>query len=522
MTARTLPGLGLEGGYDVGENGWGPGMAANLLLLSVLTQGGVLDYVAATPGAPVDGNVYIFDGTHPTQANKVAVYDNGGWVYYTPLEGWKLYDRTGNHFLLFDGSTWSVFATAPTLDTDGTLGANSDSVIASQKAVKTYVDTVVTGLWDWKGATDCSGNPNYPAASKGDAYTVSGSGKIGGASGSTVDVGDVFIATADNAGGTQAAVGASWVILEHNLVSALSGAVADATDVLTGTDNTKLATPDAIAALWEQGANIASAGTIAIGEGGYFHVTGVTTITDIDPTTDKAGRAFVLVFDGILTLTHNASTLILPTGANIVTAAGDVAVFRSEGSDAVRCVSYQRASGAPLTGGGGGGTVIPGGGWTQLTVSGTKNTYGAALYGAGGALTLAAGQIIEVEAILHKTTTASAKICVGDGTERFEMVDQDDGNAVFYKFEGGASSMGAAGTDTNSDYAGPTHIKMSLIVISTTDVKGHGFVNGRRVPSQATGGLGVTSGINIVGSGIQVAVDTTTPASAQVWYRIIG
>lgn len=110
------------------------------------------------------------------------------------------------------------------LDTDGTLAANSDAKVPSQKAVKTYVDMAVTGLMDFKGATNCSGNPNYPAALKGDAYVVSAAGKIGGASGLAVDIGDVFVASADNAGGTQAAVGSSWFILEHNLAGALLAA----------------------------------------------------------------------------------------------------------------------------------------------------------------------------------------------------------------------------------------------------------------------------------------------------------
>lgn len=125
--------------------------------------------------------------------------------------------------------------------------------------------------------------------------------------------------------------------------------LASTTDILTGTDAAKAATADAIAALWEQGSDVASAGTISLGEGGYFNITGTTTITDIDFATDKAGRRAWAKFSGALTLTHNASTLILPTGANITTAAGDTAEFVSEGSDAVRCVSYQRASGAALT-----------------------------------------------------------------------------------------------------------------------------------------------------------------------------
>lgn len=125
------------------------------------------------------------------------------------------------------------------------------------------------------------------------------------------------------------------------LQTLLSPATASTTEVLTGTDTAKSVTPNALAALWEQGSNIASAGTISVGEGGMFHVTGTTTITDIDPATDKAGRAFWLIFDGVLTLTHNASTLILPSGGNIATVAGDAALFISEGSDAVRCVYYR-------------------------------------------------------------------------------------------------------------------------------------------------------------------------------------
>lgn len=124
-------------------------------------------------------------------------------------------------------------------DTDGTLAANSDTRVATQKAVKTYVDASVTGLLDFKGSQDCSANPNYPAASKGDAYVVSVAGKIGGASGKSVDIGDVFAASADNAGGTEASVGTSWFVLEHNLVGALLSAnnLSDVANAATAVNN---------------------------------------------------------------------------------------------------------------------------------------------------------------------------------------------------------------------------------------------------------------------------------------------
>lgn len=63
---------------------------------------------------------------------------------------------------------------------------------------------------EFTGFTDCSANPNYPAASAGDDYYVTVAGRIGGASGKVVAVGDLFVANETNAGGTEAAVGTKW------------------------------------------------------------------------------------------------------------------------------------------------------------------------------------------------------------------------------------------------------------------------------------------------------------------------
>jgi len=89
---------------------------------------------------------------------------------------------------------------------------------------------------------------------------------------------------------------------------------------------------------------VASATTVdlgAIATGNYGHVTGTTTITGFG--TVAAGIERTLVFDGILTLTHNATSLILRTGANRTTAAGDVGVFVSEGSGNWREKAYHTA-----------------------------------------------------------------------------------------------------------------------------------------------------------------------------------
>lgn len=64
-----------------------------------------------------------------------------------------------------------------------------------------------------KGAIDCSTNPNYPAAAANHVYRVSVAGKIGGASGRDVAVGDRIICKSSNAGGTEAAVGTGFDIV---------------------------------------------------------------------------------------------------------------------------------------------------------------------------------------------------------------------------------------------------------------------------------------------------------------------
>lgn len=90
---------------------------------------------------------------------------------------------------------------------------------------------------------------------------------------------------------------------------------------------------------WAKGADIASAAALTLGaDGNYFDVTGTTTISSIG--TVGVGTLIRLHFDAALTLTHNATDLILPGGANILTVAGDEAEFIEYASGDWRCVSY--------------------------------------------------------------------------------------------------------------------------------------------------------------------------------------
>lgn len=158
-----------------------------------------------------------------------------------------------------------------------------------------------------------------------------------------------------------------------------------------------------------EGNAIASATTVDLdaATGNFLHITGTTAITTV---TLGQGRERTVVFDGALTLTNGAN-LILPTGANITTAAGDVAVFRGEGTGVTRCVAYTRASGQPIS------TVTLANGGTGAT------TQAAALQalGALGNITVAKtgaytvvgsdrGDVILCSGTLSLTLTAAATL----------------------------------------------------------------------------------------------------------------
>lgn len=92
MASRTLPGMGLNGFWTYGEDGWNTGADENWRALSVMTHLSVKDKdLSSPPGSPSNGDLYIV-GSSPAggwagQANKVAVHDNGAWVFLTASTG---------------------------------------------------------------------------------------------------------------------------------------------------------------------------------------------------------------------------------------------------------------------------------------------------------------------------------------------------------------------------------------------------------------------------------------------------
>lgn len=121
--------------------------------------------------------------------------------------------------------TWVNGKTLGTGYSVETTLTGSSGAIPRADAVKSYIDQFLTSAdaLVYKGVIDASTNPYYPDASLGDVYKISVAGKIGGASGPNVEVGDMIICNVDTDFGTHATVGANWSIIQTNIDGAVTG-----------------------------------------------------------------------------------------------------------------------------------------------------------------------------------------------------------------------------------------------------------------------------------------------------------
>lgn len=110
MPSRPLPNLLLQAFFDLGEDGWKDDMDLNLLKLSVLTQAGASEMVSEEPADPAAGTIIVLDETHATHPNAIAVFDDGEWVYFTPTEGWMIYNRDTSTYLSYNATAWVEMA----------------------------------------------------------------------------------------------------------------------------------------------------------------------------------------------------------------------------------------------------------------------------------------------------------------------------------------------------------------------------------------------------------------------------
>ncbi len=132
---------------------------------------------------------------------------------------------------------------------------------------------------------------------------------------------------------------------------------------------------------------MASAATVDLGSApaGRVVITGAATILSFG-----AGKNLtrLLRFTAPATLTHNATSLVLPTGANIVTALGDTAIATSDSAGNWTVRDYTRRNGYPLItplvfAGNAGTNGIPPGSTRYFTHGNTQSTWSLCYQPAG-------------------------------------------------------------------------------------------------------------------------------------------
>lgn len=205
--------------------------------LGAVTRLGVNTGADDTNRLAVRSNAVLFTGVEAGEGgtgdvrvviDKEADADTASLLFQSGFSGRAEVGLAGDTDFVFkvsaDGAAWSE---AIRIDKDtGLVSLSSDPSSAMHAATKQYVDQIVAAqdAMVFKGAIDCSANPNYPAADRGDTYRVGIGGKIGGGSGIGVEAGDILLCLTDGtASGDQAAVGASWSVAQANLDGAVIG-----------------------------------------------------------------------------------------------------------------------------------------------------------------------------------------------------------------------------------------------------------------------------------------------------------
>ncbi len=243
---------------------------------------------------------------------------------------------TGDVSLWFDtGTAWEEIAYVPS------VGGNAATATALQTARN------INGV-----AFDGTANITVTA--------VAAAGSLTGAT-----LASNVLASSLTSVGTLTSLGVTGTVTGGSFTGAGTGLTGTAASLTTGGNAVLGANTFTAAQEWATGTAIASAATINLNTatGNRVHITGTTAITAV--TLTRGPRT--VIFDGVLTLTHNATTNNLPGAANITTAVGDRAVYESDGTT-VYCRSYTKANGQAVVAATAGFTL----GTPTATTSGTS------------------------------------------------------------------------------------------------------------------------------------------------------
>ncbi|UDY80360.1 hypothetical protein AXY1_49 [Achromobacter phage AXY1] len=165
---RVLGGIGLNGFWPQGADGWKDGVDANWLKLSALTQL-VLDAhpTIVLPTSPADGYIAI----DPSD-KKVAVRDNGAWVKYTPKLGWSAAYQEKR--FRYDGAGWQEAAN-PNYDDYNSMVSLINSIRTSAFGIGQSNQNVGAGRGPNTNFTNNTGRPILAAVA---SLTTGANGRI--------------------------------------------------------------------------------------------------------------------------------------------------------------------------------------------------------------------------------------------------------------------------------------------------------------------------------------------------------
>lgn len=169
----------------------------------------VLAHKLSSAPTPLGSGHFYYD----TTTNKL--YYHNGTIWFDLTNALTLDGNAETLYARLAGPTFTGIPSAPT----AAPGTNTAQLATTAFTIAEILARIAAlDVLKYIGAIDCSTNPNYPPADSGHTYRISVGGKLGGASGAAVEAGDMAICHVDgSAGGTQAAVGADWDIIQMNV-----------------------------------------------------------------------------------------------------------------------------------------------------------------------------------------------------------------------------------------------------------------------------------------------------------------
>lgn len=267
---------------------------------------------------------------------------------------------------------------------------------------------------------------------------------------------------------------------------------------------------------------LASAATTDIGgqNSQFVEISGTTTITSFG-TTYNGPR--YLRFQSALTLTYNATTLILPGAASITTVAGDTCIaVPNQALNGWTVVSYQRASGSALVAPATPAQIQPisasvGSNALTITSSALALDFRSTTLGSGAVTTVSgtpSSLVVPASATLGTVNATQSRLVVlalnNAGTIELAVVNIAGGNDLTETGVISTTAISAAATSASTIYSTSARTNVAYRVI--------GYIES----TQATAGTWATSPSTIQGYGGQALSAMSSLGYGQTWQNVVG